>query len=150
MDKKYIELSNGYLIESNLLNDYERERGYVSWSTMMTARKTDLVLFNELVKLDSFYDMQPFCEDLLQEKYDSYLSELDPDERELEDIYDYQLDHLDAFQYYAISLPTARILTDFNIITFYNDELDLYILPVNHYGTGWDYVLTDIKIERND
>lgn len=30
-------------------------------------------------------------------------------------------------------------------ILYYIDELDMYILGVTHFGTSWDYVLTDIE-----
>lgn len=31
---------------------------------------------------------------------------------------------------------------------FYNEKLDLYVWGVTHYGTSWDYVLTDIKLVK--
>ena len=31
-------------------------------------------------------------------------------------------------------------------IVFYNEDLDLYIWAIDHWGTGWDYVLTDVKL----
>ena len=34
-------------------------------------------------------------------------------------------------------------------IVYYSEELDLYIWGVTHYGTSWDYVLTDIKCNVN-
>ena len=34
-----------------------------------------------------------------------------------------------------------------NEIVFYSEDLDMYLWGVTHYGTSWDYVLTDIKID---
>ena len=31
------------------------------------------------------------------------------------------------------------------LIIAYSEVLDNYVLLVNHFGTSWDYVLTDIK-----
>lgn len=31
-------------------------------------------------------------------------------------------------------------------LVFYNENLDLYIWAVTHWGTSWEYVLTDVKI----
>ena len=31
-------------------------------------------------------------------------------------------------------------------LVFYNEELDLYIWAVTHYGTSWDYVLTNVEL----
>lgn len=33
-------------------------------------------------------------------------------------------------------------------IVFYNEKLDVYIWGITHYGTSWDYVLTDIKLNK--
>ena len=27
----------------------------------------------------------------------------------------------------------------------YSEKLDVYVLDVTHFGTGWDYVLTDLE-----
>lgn len=29
---------------------------------------------------------------------------------------------------------------------FYNEDLDIYIWGIQHWGTSWDYVLTDIEL----
>ena len=52
----------------------------------------------------------------------------------------------DIFQYYIVDDNGARILKEINEIVFYNEELDMYVWGVTHYGTSWSYVLTDIKI----
>lgn len=53
----------------------------------------------------------------------------------------------EIFQYYIISHQGADILQNYtNEIVFYNDVLDMYVWGVCHYGTAWDYVLTDIPV----
>ena len=53
----------------------------------------------------------------------------------------------EIFQYYIISDNGAEILKDYtDEIVFYNDVLDMYVWGVTHWGTSWDYVLTDIKL----
>ena len=55
----------------------------------------------------------------------------------------------DIFQYYIISENGAKILEEWtDEIVYYLPVLDLYVWGVTHYGTSWDYVLTDIKIEK--
>lgn len=57
-------------------------------------------------------------------------------------------DYEEIFQYYIISDNGAGILKEYtNEIVYYNNDLDMYVWGVTHYGTSWDYVLTDIKIE---
>ena len=52
----------------------------------------------------------------------------------------------DIFQYYIVSDNGAEILAEAGEIVFYNEELDIYVWGVTHYGTAWDYVLTNIEI----
>ena len=53
----------------------------------------------------------------------------------------------DIFQYFIISDNGAEILKDYtDEIVFYNEALDMYVWGVTHWGTSWDYVLTDIKL----
>ena len=62
----------------------------------------------------------------------------------------YYTHYKDIYQYYIISDNGAELLKDWtDEIVFYNEELDMYVWGVTHWGTGWDYVLTDIKIENN-
>ena len=56
-------------------------------------------------------------------------------------------DPIDIYQYYIVDDNGAEILKEAGEIVYYNEELDMYLWGVTHYGTAWDYVLTDIKIE---
>lgn len=69
---------------------------------------------------------------------------------ELEELEDLASSEDEVYQWYIISNNGASILKDWtNEIVYYNDELDLYLWGVTHYGTSWDYVLTDIKCNVN-
>ena len=51
---------------------------------------------------------------------------------------------IEIYQYYLIDCDTAELLKEHtNEIIFYCEMLDLYVLGVTHWGTGWDYVETD-------
>ena len=66
-------------------------------------------------------------------------------EEEIETLEDAHYEEI--FQYFIISDNGAEILKDYtNEIVFYNEELDMYVWGVTHYGTSWSYVLTDIKL----
>lgn len=55
------------------------------------------------------------------------------------------------FQYYIISELGATILYDLtDEPVYYNERFDIYVWGITHFGTGWDYVLTDVKIEGDD
>lgn len=53
----------------------------------------------------------------------------------------------EIMQYYIVSDNAVDILALNNEIVYYIDTLDLYVWGVTHWGTSWDYVLTNIKIE---
>ena len=53
----------------------------------------------------------------------------------------------DIYQYYIITDSGANFLKEYtDEFVFYNDELDMYLWGITHFGTSWDYVLTDIKL----
>lgn len=54
-------------------------------------------------------------------------------------------------QDYIITEYGCRILRDYtDELVFYNERLDMYIWCVTHFGTSWDYVLTNIKLVDGD
>ena len=54
----------------------------------------------------------------------------------------------EIFQWYIISYGGAELLMDCtNELVYYHEELEVYVWGVTHFGTSWDYVLTDIEIE---
>lgn len=60
-----------------------------------------------------------------------------------------------VFQDYTISENGYKFLEEHtDELVFYNYILDIYVWAVTHFGTSWDYVLTDIKLigedEKND
>lgn len=111
--------------DENELNDYEKEKGFLSYANLF-GEDTQLILCNEIVK-----------------QYENLELEHGTDYDEENDIY------IDIYQYYIIDDYTARFLKEYTQeIIFYHNELDIYILGVTHFGTSWNYVLTDIKLEK--
>lgn len=52
-----------------------------------------------------------------------------------------------VFQDYIISEAGFKFLEEYtDELVFYNEKLDIYIWAITHFGTSWDYVLTDIKL----
>lgn len=51
------------------------------------------------------------------------------------------------YQDYIISERGCEFLKEYtDEIVFYNEKLDMYVWGITHFGTAWDYVLTDIKL----
>lgn len=55
----------------------------------------------------------------------------------------------DIYQEYIISDAAFDFLKRYtDEIVYYNEELEVYLWCVTHFGTSWDYVLTDIELVR--
>ena len=50
----------------------------------------------------------------------------------------------EVFQWFIVPGSALEILEDAGEIVFYCADLDMYLWGVTHWGTSWDYVLTDI------
>lgn len=124
------EIKTNYFF-GNEVSAYGIEHGYVDYKTL--ARAFDSVLVNDITKL---FFAEVNGEDNEPELING--NEFDEDENPIE-----------IYQYYIISDSGARILENFtNEIVYYLPLLDCYVWGVTHYGTSWDYVLTDIKINK--
>ena len=51
------------------------------------------------------------------------------------------------FQFYIITESGFEFLRDYtDEIVYYSESLDIYLWCITHFGTSWDYVLTDVKL----
>ena len=71
-------------------------------------------------------------------------------ENKIDDLTYEQKHEPEVFQWYIVSDNGADILERVNEIVYYNEELDMYLWGVTHFGTSWSYVLTDIPIEYSE
>ena len=59
--------------------------------------------------------------------------------------------YYEFYQYYLINGNGKNILCDYtNETVFYIEKLDIYVWAISHYGTSWDYVLTDVILDIDD
>lgn len=71
--------------------------------------------------------------------YDTYIDSDDCEEK-----------YNEYYQYYIIEPQFVEVLQEFtNETVWYNEELDLHVWGVQHWGTSWSYVHTEIEIELN-
>ena len=65
------------------------------------------------------------------------------------DILSGELDDVVIYQDYIISEYGYKFLAEHtDEIVFYNERLDIYVWGITHFGTSWDYVLTNIKLTK--
>lgn len=71
--------------------------------------------------------------------------ELEPDNYWADE---YQEEYNEYYQYYIIEPEFAGVLEEFtNETVWYNEELDLYVWGVQHWGTPWNGVYTEIEVK---
>lgn len=116
-----------YISSMEDLNDYERQHNKISYATLCNRAFGSMILCNEIVNVDNeiFDNIENGDIDYNSEIYQYYLVTLNAD-------IDFIKEH------YGDELILA-----------YSNVLDLYVLLVDHYGTSWDYVLTNIEPTTN-
>lgn len=119
-----------YINNENDLNEYEKEHKKISYARLIKYLFSDMILCNDFYKAD--------------ENFEDYIesgSYYDEETEEYKDIYQYFIVNL----YSSCTYDFIKKYCNNEIILFYSEKLDLYILGVDHLGTGWDYVLTDFE-----
>ena len=139
----------------NEISDYGKENGYLDYATF--AKAFDAVLNNyimqetqdvgywEPVQLGPDYSYEI---DELQEKIDCTEgpAEIEKLESEIAEYEEMAENYPEVFQYYIVSDGGAELIQEYtNDPLWYNEQLDMYIWGVTHWGTSWSYVLTDVK-----
>lgn len=162
----------------NKISDYGIKNGYVDYRTLSKSFDAVLcnditkLFYNEIGRdyvepqqINGYIDnseeieeIQNKIDDLLEqykqeeneEKEKDLLQQIDTLEEQIKDL-EYEQEHQqEIFQYFIIDAGGAEILQIWtDEIVYYIDYLDIYIWGVTHYGTSWDYVLTNIKIEKD-
>lgn len=128
---------------------WEQESGFIDNSDEIEEIENEIEKKQE--KIDTLYEI-----DTVDENEDEFISgEIEGLENEIrileekKDNLEYQQDtQPEVFQWYIISDQGANICREYNEILYYNEALDMYLWGVTHYGTSWDYVLTDIPCEK--
>lgn len=101
--------------------------GNLSYATLCKLCFTDMILCNNITDIDeSIYDnleWQP--------------EEEDGDDWEYPEIYQFYL--VDTDSYFFEEYKEHFIMS-------YSEKLDLWVLCVDHFGTSWKYISSDVKI----
>ena len=56
-------------------------------------------------------------------------------------------EYTEIYQYFICSISdwALKKAKETDLIIYYCNDLDVYVLGVDHFGTSWDYVLTDVE-----
>lgn len=118
-----------YLNESMLpLSEEEKRYNRASYRRVLTIYAGDMLLCNDIPNIDmSIWDNVNFP------------------------FYDEEEGETDIYQWYLCSLTDyqRQALQDRGILLSYSELLGLDVIAVDHWGTSWDYVLTDSELTND-
>ena len=136
-------LNNDIIPKTYEIGYWEQESGMVDNEEKIEElqEEIDSIMYDISEMIDSDESFEDSEEHLaMVNKMEELQAKIEELEEEQENSYNEE-----CYQYYIVSDNGARILEEINEIVFYNEELDMYVWGVTHFGTSWDYVLTNIK-----
>lgn len=137
-------MKKGLIKNTQRMGEYELEKGYASYRTLVDYYIGDIVLCNNIAEID---ENVGFFESNIK-YYNEKMEEITEDEY-LEDDNAYSVeDTPEIYQYYLCNLTefNRKEAIESGLIISHSDKLDCDVLCVDHWGTSWDYVLTDVKL----
>lgn len=125
-------------------NEAEQINGYIDNSEEIEELQGELEELEGEMLHYTLWGGEPYDFDAAQARIEELEEQIDDLEREQEE-------QPDIYQYYIVSSYGADILQDYtNDPVFYLPVLDCYVWGVTHWGTSWDYVLTDVRLELGE
>ena len=124
------------------VSDYGLAKGYLDYRALSQI-VGDMVLNNYVRPASGYGEWE------LVSGKDYYAVDIDGYECDEYSDECYGVEYYEIYQDYIITESGARFLFEYtDEIVYYNSELDMYIWGITHFGTSWDYVLTDIKLVK--
>lgn len=134
-------LNNDIIQKTYEIGYWEQESGMVDHTEEIEALQEEIESI--MYDISEMIDADESFED--SEKHLAMVSKMEELQDRIDELEEEQDSTDEIYQYYIVSDNGAEILKEINEIVFYNEELDMYVWGVTHWGTSWDYVLTDIK-----
>lgn len=135
------------LLKLDSMGEYEKEQGYASYRTIVEMFIGDIVLCNNIIEVDnSVLDNMEY--DTTEKYYNGNGEEITEEEYYEDDNAYTETNTPEIFQWYLCNVTEWEKdnLKEMGIILSYSNLLECDVLCVDHYGTSWDYVLTNVKL----
>ena len=159
-------LNNDIMGKTWELGDWEMVSGFVDNTEEIEELKEKIERLEEQIE-NNETEQEEILEDIEEQETEEELEKMENDLNRLqtkakkmeEKILDLEneIEYLEngwnypeIYQYYIVDDKGAEILQEAEETVYYNSELGMYLWGVTHYGTSWDYVLTNIKIEEQE
>jgi hypothetical protein len=123
-------MKNGKVIYTDKASDYAKKKGRLDYASMV-----EWCTEGQMVMLS----VSPWK---LSEDWQEQVEEEETEEA-------YEDEEEEVFQWFIIDDTAADFFAQLtNELIYYSEYLDMYLLGVTHWGTSWDYVLTEWKLEE--
>lgn len=133
-------LNNSIMENTCEIGFWEQENGIIDNSEEVDALKEEITDIEN--RLEFLTDEEIEEAQKLQEEINSIQEQIEELEEEQERSYNQEI-----FQYYIVSDQGAEMIKQYtDDPLFYNETLDMYVWGITHFGTSWNYVLTDVKL----
>lgn len=137
-----------YVSNFDDLNEYEKEHNRISYGRLCDRVFNSMILCNNILQVDEDCINNLICGDFYDYKDEdgNYYSREEYESDSDGKIYE---EPKEFYQYYIVTIGFTEdyIQEHFGdeLTLLYSDKLDNYILCVDHFGTGWGYVLTGLE-----
>ena len=121
-----------YVSNMEDLNEQERKYNIVSYKRLIDRVSNGVWLFNNAPRLANYdFDFE-------------IGTDYDEESEDYKEIYQYYLIDVNSY-----TLEKLQELNYNDLIIAWSETLEEYVLMVDHFGTSWDCVLTDIEPTTN-
>lgn len=134
------------LLKNEKMGEYEKKQGYASYRTLVNYCIGDIVLCNNIAEIDpTIWDN---LSDILERYYNADGEEITEDEYINDETGEAYSEQEEIYQYFLCNLGQweREQAEKMGLILSHSDLLDCDVLCVDHFGTSWDYVLTNVKL----
>lgn len=158
-------LENGYVDYAAFARSFNHVLANDLYYTLCSSDDMDII--NDYINEDEIMEIEGRIEELEDEVYtlecsveslrdlgisvaeiqtaiDAIYKEMGSLQREVDEMREPR----EIFQWYVVDDTAVSQLEDANEMVVYFSGADVYMWGVTHYGTSWDYVLTNIKLDE--
>ncbi len=133
----YAEINGAY-------QEAEQVNGYIDNSDEIDELREELEELEAELLQDALGTLDNLDVDATNARIDELTEQIDELERE-------QDEQQEVFQWFIVSDRGAELLQEYtDDPVYYLPVMDVYVWGVTHWGTSWDYVLTEVKLELDN
>lgn len=132
-------LANETFEKLSKIEYWELLSGGIDNSEKMEELEEKMIILEKKIEDESISEEERTAAEAEHEELEGYFQELEVEDKMLPEVY----------QWFIVDSDGIDLCQEAGEVVVYFEKYDLAFWGVSHWGTSWDYVLTDIKIERD-